>query len=574
MTKPSLTLLFSLALLLAACGGGGGGGGGYNPPPAPSPTPTPTPTLTPTPVPSGVATPAVAIGPGTPLSGSATYKGGWTPYAVAADLDFPVQHGWDGTGQTVAIVIDSDVNRSIITTYLAGVGVNETGTIKTISVDGSTGVATNGDQTEAYLDVETVAGLAPGADIRIYQIKDLTDASIAKAYSLLNSDGVAKIANSSFGGCEVANSPEDPFIQSGAQAGIVYVASAGDTGNVCDGAKQVGASWPASNPNAIGAGGTETRISTGYPLTSATVWNDTSCTGTPSQCAGGGGVSTLYPLPAYQTGLAGESSTSLRNTPDISMPAEDTVIDDGSWGLINGTSWASPEYAALMAQVYQYCHVSAGIANPVNVPYYVASVYGSAYIDVTKGNDQFQGTTPFYTAAPGYDDASGLGVPLGTAFANTACPGGTKAPGLLARSAMSSLTMQQSMTSTTLDVTPPTGGLVDQGPRPAGATTKVQLVLHSDAEKAAVEAALQAAGFTIDHAFSYHRIVDAQAPSATVERFFRTRMRNVLQGRFGVRYLPATQIAVPQSIASHVAALTLDNVITRHVLVSRLQRLP
>lgn len=558
MTKTPLVLLFALALSLAACGGGSGGGGGMLPSGG-SATPTPTPLP-----PSGSPTPAA--GPGTPLSGTATYKGGWSPYGVASGLDFPVQHGWNGSGQNVAIVIDSDVSRAVVQTYLTQFGITMP-SITTVSVDGSSGVATNGDQTEAYLDVETIAGLAPGAHIYMYQIADLSDSSIAKAYSKIDSDGIAKIANSSFGGCEAPNLPEDPFIASGASAGIAYVASSGDNGNVCNPPSQVGAGWPASNPNVIGAGGTETRIASGFAITSDTVWNDNSCSGSPSQCAGGGGVSSMYKLPAYQSGLAGVSSTVYRNAPDVSLPAEDTIIDDGTWGLVNGTSWSSPEYAALMAEMYQYCGLSGGIANPVNIPYYVHAHAAGALIDVIHGNDQYQGTTPFYAAAAGYDDASGLGVPLGMAYANTACPGRTKAPGLLARSAMLSMSgPPASSPNAPLDVTPRAIGLVDRGPRSRIAMTSVQLVLTSDSGKTAVESALEQAGFTIDRRYSYRELVNASAPSATVEQFFRTRMHDVAQARFGTRYMPLTQVAVPPSVAPYVRTVNLDNVVTRQVL--------
>lgn len=561
MTKPSLLLVFSCALALAACGGGSSGGG-VMPSGGGGPTPTP-PGASPTP----------ATGPGTPLGGTATYKGGWTPFGIASGLDLPVQHGWNGSGQGVAIVIDSDVSRPVVQTYLTQFGIAMP-SITTISVDGSSGVATGGDQTEAYLDVETIAGLAPGAHIYIYQIADLTDSSITKAYSKINSDGIAKIANSSFGGCEAANLPEDPFIASGAQAGITYVASAGDSGNVCDGAAQVGASWPASNPNAVAAGGTETRISTGYAIASDTVWNDDSCSGTPSQCAGGGGVSSIYKLPAYQSGLAGISSSTHRNEPDISLPAEDAVINDGTWGLINGTSWSSPEYAAFIAQLYQYCHVSAGIASPVNIPYYVASHASGAYVDVVKGNNQFQSTTPFYTAAAGYDNASGFGTPSGMAFANTACPGGTKASGLLARSTMSAASESRTLAANTpIDVAPRTGNLVDRGRRADVAMTAVQVVLASDADRSTVETALEQAGFTIDRRFTYRQIVQARAPSADVERFFRTQLHDVEQGRYGTRYMPAAPIALPESIASRILAVNLDNVVTRRVLNARAARI-
>ncbi|HET9095483.1 MAG TPA: protease pro-enzyme activation domain-containing protein, partial [Candidatus Baltobacteraceae bacterium] len=256
-----------------------------------------------------------------------------------------------------------------------------------------------------------------------------------------------------------------------------------------------------------------------------------------------------------------------RNEPDISMPAEDVSVRfNGTWGQLLGTSWSSPEYAALMAEVLQYCGLSGGLANAVNVPYYVASHYPSAYLDVTSGNDQFGTTTPYYTAAAGYDNASGFGVPYGMAYANTACPGRTKASGLLVRSAFGSTAVQPLAANAPLDVTPRVSGLADRGRRSAAAMTRVQIVLRSDADRSAVEQALEQAGFTIDRRYEYRAIVHAQAPSQTVERYFSTQLHDVLQARYGTRYMPVTPIALPQSVAPYVRTVNLDNVVTRHVL--------
>jgi hypothetical protein len=256
------------------------------------------------------------------------------------------------------------------------------------------------------------------------------------------------------------------------------------------------------------------------------------------------------------------------------MPAEDDNVDDGGFVYVNGTSWSSPQFAAVMAETYQYCHLSAGIANPAAIPYYVASVYPATYIDVISGSDQFQGTSPFYLAKAGYDDASGFGVPHGMAFANTVCPSGVKAPGLLLRSTLAmSNAPQQQRAAQVLDITPRAGGLTDIGQRSAIALTTVHIVLQAESDRQAVESALQQAGFTIDRRFEYERIVKAQAPSATVEAFFRTRMHDVAQPGYGTRYLPTTQVALPDSIASHVVTVSLDNVVTRHVLSHRSFRL-
>jgi subtilase family serine protease len=334
----------------------------------------------------------------------------------------------------------------------------------------------------------------------------------------------------------------------------------------------VGASYPASDPYGTGVGGTETNMGT-FTLTSTTVWNDNSCSGTPHQCAGGGGVSTLFPLPSYQTGIAGEASATYRNVPDVSMPAEDVSVYEGGWAQFNGTSWASPEYAALMADLFQYCKATSGIANPYLIPYYVAgNNYLNAFIDVTKGTDQYQGTTPFYAAAVGYDDASGWGVPSnGFTYANTVCPGRVPVNPLIApREAFSA----RRVASYTVNVTPRVAGIIDIGERGTSEPTRVQFVLNNTPSIASDEArltvALQQAGFTIVQRFSNHLIVDAVAPSKTVERYFSTRMHNVQQQEYGIKYMPATPVTIPASIAQYVQVVNMDNVVTRKSMLRRL----
>ena len=120
----------------------------------------------------------------------------------------------------------------------------------------------------------------------------------------------------------------------------------------------------------------------------------------------------------------------------------------------------------------------------------------------------------------------------------------------------------------TLDVTPHIWGLADEGARGTNEPTRIQFVILPNANAASGEAAivsmLQSAGFTITQRFSNHLVVDAVAPAETVNRFFRTSLHNVMQGRYGTRYLPTTQIVVPGSIAPYVAGVSLDNVVKYH----------
>jgi subtilase family serine protease len=598
MRKPALILAFFLSATVAACGGGGGGGGGTpatNPPP-----PTATPTATPTPTPIATSTPTTACasvpGAGLPLTGAATDPSGdWGPPAVATALNYPVDNGtptWDGTGQTIAIVIDSDVSRSDLCTFFHDFSIPTTSrTITTRSVDLASGIAAGSSQDEATLDTEWAAALAPGANIIIYQIPDLTDKSITDAYQAIVSDHKAFIVNNSFGGCEgTAPPPEDTQILAGATAGITFTASSGDNGNLCNyppaTQANVGASWPASNPHVVGVGGTETW--NGDPLTSNVVWKDSWC----ADCGGSGGVSTLYATPSYQTAsiltacqsppVGNKCSTSFRNEPDISFPAVDAaIVENGKYAAVAGTSWSSPEAAALYAELYQYCGANGGaipgVKEPATFAYYVYNQAASDFIDVTAGNDQMAGLTPYYTALAGYDVASGLGVPKGWQFVQTACPGRVP-PSTLVRTAMAATQSSEIPVHSgayTTDVTPRVYDISDLGARDGQDPTGIVLSVNPNGDVAANEGAivmaLQQAGFSITQRFSNHLAVEASAPSSTVEAFFRTRMHNVSQGRYGIRYLPTTQIVVPASIAPYVAGISLDNVVKYH---HRLERVP
>ena len=87
----------------------------------------------------------------------------------------------------------------------------------------------------------------------------------------------------------------------------------------------------------------------------------------------GGGVSTLYPIPFYQSGVtmaANEGSQVARNVPDVALTADNVFIfaDDGSFGTVSGTSCAAPLWAGFIALVNQQAddigQTNVGFLNP------------------------------------------------------------------------------------------------------------------------------------------------------------------------------------------------------------------
>lgn len=521
----------------------------------------------------------------------------WGPYAIANAFQFPVQSGYDGMGQTIAIIIESMPASTDITTYLSYFNITRRGSIAQESVDNGNATDTAGEST---LDLETIAGLAPGANVIVYTMPNLSGQSTIDAYNQVLSDGKANVVSMSYGGCEYAgiNTTTGPLFAQMAAQGIAAVASSGDTGNECynGGPYLVGANNPASDPSVIGVGGTQTGLpNAGGTVLGTALWNDCPTPLTSAQnCMGSGSVSgnatngfAGYPLPAYQKGIAGEASTTLRNIPDIAMPANNDLGYQalfGGWISNGGTSWSAPQTAALIAEIYQYCGVNA-IQNPANIFYSAWAQDGYAdFLDVTTGNDSFMSTTPSYAGATGFDNISGIGSPKGMLIAQRICPNNRPTlvhPAMHATVALDNPAPAQARTLQ--NVVRPTDS-ADLGERNASSPTRVTFVLRATANLAQNEqmviSNLQSAGFTIVRTFSNHLVVDAQAPSSIVERYFNTRIDDFMQGEYGVRFANTQPDVLPASIAPYVSGVLTQNLILARAIPPHIrvltpqQRLP
>jgi hypothetical protein len=194
----------------------------------------------------------------------------------------------------------------------------------------------------------------------------------------------------------------------------------------------------------------------------------------------------------------------------------------------------------------------------------VASVSGyGAFIDVTSGNNQFnlEIPTPSYSAGLGYNNATGIGVPLGMPFARGLCPNRVAAFHKRARLLPTALVRA---TSYSLNVTPKVRGILDQGRKAASDEIRIQLVLipgfaiANDEQR--VVATLRSAGLSIAKTFKNHLVVDATGPSSAVERLFATQIDNVAQGSVA-RYMPVTATTVPASLAPYISGVSLDDII-------------
>ncbi len=381
-------------------------------PASPSPKPTATPVGTPTATPTPTSSPTSSACTASADDGPVANAEGTLATGVAEAFDFPVQHGCSGAGETVAVEIDSPIAQSDIDEYLDAAGVVASGVITNVPVDGggTYSTAAGSATSEASLDVETVAGLAPGANIRVYNFPDLTDQSVEDGYDEAVSDNLASVVNSSFGGCETSDlngsSEQNTIAEQGAALGITFVASSGDDGSdECSTTNDPpGVTTPASGPYFVAVGAVQFTESNAGALTYIAAPNGTFLSG--------GGVSTFWPLPSYQQGVT-NVITSGRNVPDLALPGVDAVVYQADTAFaIDGTSWSSPQFAALLATASELKATRFGYVDPTIYSVFAATAYAD-FTDVTIGNNGY------YQAKTGYDQVTGIGAPKGYAFAKS-----------------------------------------------------------------------------------------------------------------------------------------------------------
>jgi kumamolisin len=199
----------------------------------------------------------------------------------------------------------------------------------------------------------------------------------------------------------------DAACQAAAAVGVTITVACGDDGST-DGGTGNNVDFPASSPHVLACGGT-TLEGSGTTISSEVVWNELAI----SEGATGGGVSTLFALPAWQQNSGVPASTTSaggRGVPDVAGDADPStgyqVRVDGQTSVIGGTSAVAPLWAGLIALANQQNGVAAGFVNPA---LYAAGAK-SAFRDITGGNNGG------FSAGPGWDACSGQGSPKGAAI--------------------------------------------------------------------------------------------------------------------------------------------------------------
>ena len=348
-----------------------------------------------------------------PLAGTGP-NGGLTPANIKAAYNLSGVSA-NGAGQTLGLFELDGYKASDVSFYESTFGLPSV-PLQNVLVDGYSGAAGSGAG-EVTLDIELQIALAPSATKVIVYEAPNSSAGVVDTYNKIATDNLAKEISTSWGEAEnsatasVRSSENTAFQQMSAQGQSIF-AAAGDSG-ANDNGTSLSVDDPASQPYMVGVGGTSlTTASAGGAYASEKTWNN----GSTANGAGGGGISTVWPIPSYQSGVvsaASKGSTTMRNVPDVSLDADPNtgyaIYVGGAWNVYGGTSCAAPLWAAFTALVNQNRATSEtallGFANPPIYTVAKSSTYQSDFHDIADGS-----TNLFYPAVAGYDDATGWGT--------------------------------------------------------------------------------------------------------------------------------------------------------------------
>ncbi|MDN3351438.1 S53 family peptidase [Actinomadura sp. DC4] len=376
--------------------------------------------------------------PMTPLASTAAMRAGACPQfaphvatnqkiAQSYGYDKLWQQGWHGENMTVNLVEMDGYDPRDIAAYNACTGSH----IALSNVNlGATAPPPGG---EATLDIEMLAGLAPGVRVVDYQEDPalLSTGSGSDSWTAFNNalqrvidDNVnaprpGSAVSISLGGSEGYMSQatmqavdQNLRILTQAERMTVFVAT-GDCGAYGDRVYgPLDVSFPSTSQWAVAVGGTRMQFGAAGTRAQEQVWSDrSSLSKCENQWGSGGGVSKVFPKPLYQagTGVANQYTTGYRQVPDVSAAAiELPVFYRGQWHGFGGTSAATPIWAAGMSLINQ------GLLTRARVFWYGPDTFyhvfgqggaNTPYYDVVTGNNLY------YPATAGYDLSTGLGTP-------------------------------------------------------------------------------------------------------------------------------------------------------------------
>jgi kumamolisin len=353
-----------------------------------------------------------------------TSEATFTPVQIADIYDFPRGTGSNGSGQCIALIeLGGGFEAADVTHYFQSVLKITPPKVEAVSVDGGKNSPgdPNGADGEVMLDIEVAGAVAPSATLAVYFAAN-TDQGFYDAIAAAVHDATynPSVISISWGGPEstwTAQSMNEfnTLIEDAATLGITVCVACGDSGStdgVTDGLQHV--DFPASSPYALACGGTKLTATNGQ-YGNEVVWNETAS----NEGATGGGVSSFFALPDYQSGAgvpvsANPGGGAGRGLPDVAGDADPVtgydVYVDGQASVIGGTSAVAPLWAGLICCLNQMLGKRIGEFN--TLAYGQIAQAGGGFHDVVTGNNGA------YTARAGWDACTGLGTPVGSKIAD------------------------------------------------------------------------------------------------------------------------------------------------------------
>jgi phospholipase C len=339
------------------------------------------------------------------------------PNQVAALYQFPTTV--NGAGQAIALIeLGGGYAASDTKTAFKAMGLAPP-TLIAVSVDGGKNKPKpdDGANGEVALDIQVAGGAAPGAAIVVYFAPN-TDAGFVDAITQAAHDTTNKpnVISISWGSAESqwtqqAIDSMNSALQDAAVLGVSVFVASGDnlaTDGVSDGKAHV--DFPASSPWAVGCGGTNISVTTNT-IANESVWNDGSS-------GSGGGISDLFAVPSFQQNVRLPPSVNdgktRRGVPDVAADAAPgtgyRVVVNGTAQVVGGTSAVAPLWAGLATLINQKA------TKPIG--FFLPKLYANPtwLREITQGNNEPSGSTIGYSAGPGWNACTGLGIPNGQAL--------------------------------------------------------------------------------------------------------------------------------------------------------------
>jgi kumamolisin len=326
--------------------------------------------------------------------------------------------GLSGAGQHIAIATYDNFYIDDVNAYYTRHNMNPKPTVDQVKFNGEPQYSDQLSDVETAIDAQFSGALAPQVQIHVFTSAQNSDAGELAMFTAILDDNRAKVANYSWGGCESDltaqhKSDMDTVFKRAVAQGVNIMVASGDSGSYCpQQTTTVMADWPAAHPSVVAVGGTT--LDTTAASLSETAWSYDSSSGGGS----GGGISTVWELPSWQSGL--KAPFVKRSYPDVAFNANPasgqagyvritpfgTHADAPVDFVLGGTSIAAPQWSGFLALIGE-ARAKAGKAplgflNPV--------IYAMTPGDQTTAFDPItSGQNGAYQAGPGWNAVCGWG---------------------------------------------------------------------------------------------------------------------------------------------------------------------